>query len=252
MSAKSKGVCLTREVLTVCLPTVEPGAVRQAVAEAIAPYDRKGEGEDLHPGEWDSWTLGAAGLEFWIKPGSEADPRLIREYEPTREGKVHIIPPNRCSGGPVGLLDIVGQRSQAVAEADVLWHAWEELSSGFPPARSLDDLIAEEPEASYLRAGPAWHRYVAQPLMRAVLDDPALHARFGQRAVGDFGVGRERFLRRKACESLARDALLTLDGTWISPPSYLDDEYREYAEVFSQYIDGLATDAVLVNITYHC
>ncbi|MBT1091910.1 hypothetical protein [Streptomyces sp. Tu102] len=239
---------MAREVLTVCLPPTDPGTVRRAIAEAIAPFDHNAEGEDLEPGEWDVWSLGAAGREFWIRPGAEGDPRLIREYEPTREGQVHVIAPDRCSGGPVGALDIQTQRSRAAAEADVLWHAWEELSAGFPPARSLEDLIAEEPGASDRRPGPAWHRYAAQPLMRAVLEDPVLHARFGQRAVGDFGVGHERFLRRKYLESLARDALLTLDRMWISPVSL---PHEEYIEFFNTYIDELSPNAVVVNITYH-
>ncbi|WP_200301905.1 hypothetical protein [Streptomyces adelaidensis] len=245
---------MAREVLTVCLPLLEPGTVRRAIAEAIAPFDRNAEGskaseeEDIEPGEWDAWTLGAADREFWVRPGSEGDPRLIREYEPTREGQTHVIPRDRCSGGPVGMLDIEAQRSRAVAEASVLWRAWEELSSGFPPARSLEDLTAEDPEASDRRPGPAWHRYAAQPLMRAVLGDPVLQSRFGQRAVGDFGVGRELFLRRKSCESLARDALLTLDGKWVSPGSL---PYEEYIVFFNAHIDGLSPNAVVVNITYH-
>ncbi|MFJ2831745.1 hypothetical protein ACIPC1_30000 [Streptomyces sp. NPDC087263] len=239
---------MAREVLTVCLQPLAPGAVRQAIAEAIAPFDRNGEGKDLPPGEWDAWWMGAAGREFWIKPGFEDDPRLIREYEPARVSNAHVIPPARCSGGPVGLLDIDGQRSQAAAEANTLWREWEEFSSGFPPARSLDDLIAEEPEATYLHAGPAWHRYVAQPVMRAVLDDHALQARFGQRAVGDFSVGRERFVHRKAYASLAHDGFLTLDGKWSAPNSHPD---HEYAEAFNRYIDALPPGIVLVNIKYH-
>ncbi|MHA5053130.1 hypothetical protein [Streptomyces sp. SD15] len=221
--------------------------MRQAIAEAIAFFDYNGEGEELQP-EWDSWSLGAAGSEFWIKAGCEADPRLVREYEPTREGSTHSVPPDRCTGGPVGLLDIEGQRSRAVAEAGALWCEWEEFSAGFPPARSLDDLIAEEPEASDRRPGLAWHRYSVQPLMRAVLADPGLHRRFGERAVGDFGVGHERFLRRKADESLVRDGLVTLEGQWISWGSLPHDEY---VGVFNGYIGELSPDVVLVNITCH-
>ena len=130
----------------------------------------------------------------------------------------------------------------------MLWRAWAELSSGFPPARSLDDLIAEDPEATVRHAGPAWQRYGAQPLVRAVLDDADLPARFGQRAVGDFGVGRDRFLRRGADEALVRDALLTLDGSWVTPVSQRDDDYVSF---FNTYVDELAPDTMLVNITYH-
>ncbi len=239
---------MAREVLTVCLPPLVPGVVREAIREAVSSFDHNGEGEGLSPGEWDEWWLGAAGQEFWIKSGSEDDPRLIREHEPLRENDLHVIPSNRCPGGPVGLLDIDGQRSRAAAEADALWREWVEFSARFPPARSLDDLIAEESEATYLHAGPAWHRYVAQPVMRAVLDDRALEARFGQQAVGEFGVGRELFVRRKELASLAHDGLLTLDGKWSAPNSYPD---HEYAESCNRYIDALSPDVVLVNITYH-
>ncbi|WP_405991333.1 hypothetical protein [Streptomyces sp. NBC_00986] len=183
-----------------------------------------------------------------VEPGFEEDPLVVRDYEPVREGKVHVVAPDRCSGGPVRLLDFDGQRARAAAEADVLWRAWAELPSGFPPARSLDDLIAEHPEATVRHAGLAWQRYAAQPLVRAVLDDADLLARFGQRAVGEFGVGRDRFLRRKADEALVRDALLTLDGSWVTPVSRRDDDYVSF---FNTYVDELAPDTVLVNITYH-
>ncbi|MFJ6569359.1 hypothetical protein ACIQNU_18230 [Streptomyces sp. NPDC091292] len=69
--------------------------------------------------------------------------------------------------------------------------------------------------------------------------------------MGEFGVGRERFLRRKSCESLTRDALLTLDGKWITPESLAYEEYGEYIEFFNTYIDQLSPNAVLVNITFH-
>ena len=130
----------------------------------------------------------------------------------------------------------------------MLWRAWEELSSGFPPARSLDDLIVEHPEATVRHAGLAWQRYAAQPLVRAVLEDAGLLARFGQRAVRDFGVGRDRFLRRKVDEALVRDALLTLDGSWVTSVSRRDEDYVSF---FNTYVDELAPDTVLVNITYH-
>jgi hypothetical protein len=239
---------MAREVLTVCLPPVERVSVRQAVGEAIDAYDRNGEREAVSPGEWDAWWIGAAGREYWIRRGMEDDPRLIRECEPTREEQIYVVPWNRCSGGPLKLLDIEGQRSHAVATADELWQAWTEFSAAFPPADTLEDLIAQEPGATLLHAGPAWHRYAAQPVMRAVLDDPALLARFGQRAVGDFAVGRDAFLRRAACGSVTQDALLTLNGEWIAPVSPQD---HEFAETVNRYIDTVAPDTVLVNITYH-
>ncbi|MFF9621871.1 hypothetical protein [Streptomyces griseosporeus] len=239
---------MAREVLAVCLPPVEPASVRQAVAEAMAPYDHNNTQDGLPAAEWDAWWMGAAGREYGIRQGMEDDPRLIRECEPTREGQTYVVPWNRCSGGPLELLDIEGQRSRAVAAADELWQAWTEFSAGFPPADTLEDLIAQEPGATLLHAGPAWHRYAAQPVMRAVLNDPALSARFGQRAVGDFAVGRDAFLRRAACASVAQDALLTLDGEWIAPVSPQD---HEFAGTVDRYIDTVAPDAVLVNITYH-
>jgi hypothetical protein len=91
-------------------------------------------------------------------------------------------------------------------------------------------------------------RRLAQPWVRAVLDDADLLACFGQQAVGEFGVRRDRFLRHKADEALVRDALLTLDGSWVTPASRRDDDYVSF---FNTYVDELAPDTVLVNITYH-
>ncbi|MDX2601231.1 hypothetical protein PV330_14505 [Streptomyces caniscabiei] len=212
----------------------------------MAPFDRNG-GDDLLAGEWDSWSLGAAHREFFIRPECDEDQRLIREYDPPRQTS-YELPVGRCSGGPRELLDIQLQRSRAAASARALWNEWKEFSAGFPVARSLVDLIAEEPNATVRRAGPAWQKYAAQPLVRELLSKPELRSRFGDQAVGDFGVGVDRFVQVKVYETLARDALLTLDGEWLSRESM---PHEQYIEFFNSYLDGLSPQSVVVNVTYH-
>lgn len=84
--------------------------------------------------------------------------------------------------------------------------------------------------------------------MCELLRKPELRSRFGDRAVGDFGVGVERFVQVKVYESVTRDALLTLDREWISPESMPHEQYIEY---FNSYLDGLSPDTLVVNVTYH-
>lgn len=109
-------------------------------------------------------------------------------------------------------------------------------------------VIAEDPSATVHHAGAAWRKYAAQPLMRALLGKPELRSCFGDRAVGDFGAGLEHFLQVTVYESMARDALLTLDGEWFSRESV---PHEQYIDFFNSHMDGLSLEIVVVNITYH-
>ncbi|MEU9335636.1 hypothetical protein AB0D49_21030 [Streptomyces sp. NPDC048290] len=241
---------MTREVLTVCLTPVERGSLRHAIAAAMAPFDRNSEDEDRASGEWDHWWLGSPRAQFWIRPGCEDDPRLIHDIEPSRAGQSSTAAPGRCCGGPLELLDIARQRSLADGESDQLWKTWESISAVFPPARSLTAFLAEDPDATIQHAGRAWQRYAAQPLIRALLDDHELYAAFGDWTEADGApIDRDRFRRRTSDESLACDALLTLDGRWLAPPSPSE---RDYARHYCVAIEDLPADTVLVNVTYHC
>jgi hypothetical protein len=213
----------------------------------MAPFDRNGGGDGISSGEWDSWSLGAAHREFLIRSGREEDKRLILDYDPPRQ-TAYTIPIGYCSGGPWELLDIQRQRFQAAVSARALWQDWEKFAAGFPVARSLAGLIAEDPTATVRHAGAAWRKYAAQPLVREILGNPELRSRFGDQAVGDFGVGVDRFVQMKVYETMTRDALLTLDGQWISRESMPHDRCIEF---FNSYMDGLSPEAVVVNITYH-
>lgn len=61
-------------------------------------------------------------------------------------------------------------------------------------------------------------------------------------------MGVDRFVQVKVYETLARDALLTLDGEWLSRESM---PHEQYIEFFNSYLDGLSPQSVVVNVTYH-
>ncbi|MDK0523996.1 hypothetical protein [Streptomyces sp. ML-6] len=44
------------------------------------------------------------------------------------------LPSSRCHGGPRGLLDLAGDRDEAVARARVLWREYQEFEAGYPSA----------------------------------------------------------------------------------------------------------------------
>ncbi|WP_329437399.1 MULTISPECIES: hypothetical protein [unclassified Streptomyces] len=242
---------MSREQLIVCMDASAATDINQAISAAMAPFDRNRDlssDQDKGGEEWDSWDVGSTKLEFLVRVGHENDPRLVRNPK-TPRGELRPLTPGLCDGGPLGLLDLREQKLQAAAAAQKLWNQWTEFSQGFPTAQGLDDLIAADPHASEQVPGPAWHAYRRQPLVQALFADHDLRDRFGDNAVGNFGVGEDAFIHRKANESVTADALLTIDGRWLAWDSMRHDPY---VQPVGDYLDRLPQNAIAVVVTYHC
>lgn len=100
---------MTKYGLTVCLPPTPPDGVRAALDAALRPFDHNLT-DDWNPaGEWDHWRVNAGEeWQFTVRPGYEADPRLIRT-----PGDDPGLPALTCAGGPRGLLDFPATKAAA-------------------------------------------------------------------------------------------------------------------------------------------
>ncbi|MFD3531631.1 hypothetical protein [Streptomyces sp. NPDC058664] len=233
---------MSKQVVTVCLPPCGPGELRPALAEAMAPFEydaQIGRSDEEWQGEWDHWFIEARGKEFTVRPGCEDDPLVVRDEDaPPR-------PRSLCEGGPKGLLDLDTGPATAAREAGDEWDAWHAFAAGFPPSL---------PYAHFARRavgdpGSTQERVVedfrAQPVIRALGQDPALEGRFGFDPVPWFGGDRAAFVARAAADVLPTFALLTLDGRW------LDGSSHAHNVRFNAYLDSLQDTTILVRVLHH-
>lgn len=220
--------------LTVCLPGEARGRLEEALDEAMAPffYERDGDiSADLLI--WDHWRIdgGADGVGHRIRPGHEADPRIVHD-QPLWDGTAQPSLPGWCAGGPLELLE---RRpwEQAAAVARLVWDGWQEVARANPGSRPWDDFHPgprpgmDESAYARLRAS-AYAEYLAQTPVAAYREwaaglrlDPAAEE---FRAVlvdghddplGSIGRWtRGQFAWRGAREAVDPCNLLTLDGWW--------------------------------------
>ncbi|MFD3466102.1 hypothetical protein ACFWWM_07000 [Streptomyces sp. NPDC058682] len=274
--------------LTVCLPGGARDRLVEAVGEAMAPFEIGGPrpySDDLWI--WDHWwiTGGADDGGYPIRPGHEADPRIIHD-QPLRDGTRRPSRPGWCTGGPRGLLALGEPQKRAAELAGIAWDRWHEMAAEHPPGRPWEEFApasALAPETAYdLRVDSearhaGWERYLAQPpapafrawlaglpdhldagFFREVLrhvDDPL-------RRVG--GYGREEFLAFGADRAVAHGNVLTLDGWWCEKgydPVHgaCDDQgacphtppYTQRPGAGEAHLAGLPDDTLLVHVRCH-
>ncbi|MFG2716081.1 hypothetical protein ACGFX2_36955 [Streptomyces goshikiensis] len=227
--------------IVVCLPGSAAGRVDEAVAEAMAPFEReKGPGAEFDI--WDHYRVcgGASGHGFAVRAGFEGDPRLLHDrprYDGTAEPSRHGM----CAGGPRGLLDLTASEAESITLAGRAWELWGELS-GRHPAPDPYGLFLERSKAEMglppfllfrTEDGPdpftpAFERYQAQPLIGAYLAaldelkgaarthryDPAF-LDIWDPLVSVGGLSREEFIRAHSRSDGANfPHVLTLDGWW--------------------------------------
>ncbi|MGW6054315.1 hypothetical protein [Streptomyces sp. NPDC055189] len=229
------------ESLLVCTERSDAPLYEQ-ISAAMEPFGVMG------AGEWRTWWIGESGCEFFVQPGSESDPRLLRESVNAR-GDLRGIPPYLCDGGPVGLLDLAAHRLRAAEKARELWMMWQGLVRQFPAVRTLAEFMEEDPEATDIRPGKAWVRYRRKPLMAHVLARPELHLRVGDDAVARFSIGLEEYMAQCARRVFVVDSLLTAGGEWVAVDSLPTDEYYDF---FCRSIEALEPDNGIAFLTYRC
>ncbi|MFD8209671.1 hypothetical protein ACFV2S_25145 [Streptomyces sp. NPDC059695] len=233
---------MSKQVVTVCLPPCEPHEVREALAAAMAPfaYDAQfGKPDEEWQGEWDYWLVDAYGWDFTVRPGHEDDPRIVRDAD------ARPRPRSLCDGGPKGLLDLDTGRAVAAREAGERWDAWRVFAAGFPPSLPYAHFArraAEDPGCTQDRVVAD---FGAQPVIRALDQDPSLEERFTWDPVAWFGEDRAAFVARAEADVLPSFALLTLDGVW------LDGSSHQANVRFNAYVDGLPDSTLLVRVMYH-
>lgn len=273
--------------LTACLPGEARDRLVEAVGEAMAPFEIGGPrpySDDLWI--WDHWgiTGGADDGGYPIRPGHEADPRIIHD-QPLRDGTRRPSRPGWCTGGPRGLLALGEPQKRAAELAGVAWDRWHEMAAEHPPGRSWEEFApasALAPEtAGDLRVDTearhaGWERYLAQPPVPAFrewlagLDHPDAGS-FGEvlRREGDpfrrvGGYSREEFLAFGAARAVAHGNVLTFDGWWCEkdydPVHGACDEqdacphtppYTQRPGAGEDHLAGLPDDTLLVHVHWH-
>ncbi|MFE6039859.1 hypothetical protein [Streptomyces sp. NPDC056452] len=243
--------------IVVCLPGSAAGRVDDAVAEAMAPFERaKGPGAEFDI--WDYYRIcgGASGYGFAAQAGSEEDSRLLHDrprYDGTTEPSRHGF----CAGGPRGVLDLTASYDESVALAGRAWELWGELSGRYPAPHPYELFLerskAEMDVPPFLLFRmetepdpftPACERYQAQPLIGAYLSaldefkSAARTHRYGPsfldiwdplKSVDD--LSREEFISDHSRSDGANfPNVLTLDGWW----------YEEGEEVIHSACGGRA------------
>jgi hypothetical protein len=203
--------------VTVCLPPIALVDLVPALKVVMAPFETY-RGFPPERDIWESWKIsgGSAGLGFWIRPGHENDPRLLHD-QPSYAGAERPSRPGMCTGGPRGLLDLAKPYLEATADAERAWDLWHEAARHFPPAKSLEHLLAET--GSY---DGAQRLYLEQPVIQEfqrIGADTKIWYRLGglqPDGVPELARDRSDFVRREVALNARSTDLLTLDGWWIT------------------------------------
>ncbi|MEU1487742.1 hypothetical protein [Streptomyces sp. NPDC005752] len=245
---------MTKFFVTVCLPPTAPRKLSRAIADTMAPYDINLT-EDWNPvGRWDRWTIHSSpGNAFLVTPPHDGDRRLVTAST-MRRRRAGLAPlgPLECYGGPRGMLDFDAMRKRAAREHDALFAAWTELTATHPPALPLSDFITRhEADPERYSTADAREEHLAQPLVqdvarRAVAGDPHFDMAFlTDDPVAYFAQEHEEARLWAVRCAVPGFALVTLDGSWT------DAETDGYWEQSNHYLDGLAAEAVVVDLLCH-
>ncbi|NUU20945.1 MAG: hypothetical protein HOV68_05425 [Streptomycetaceae bacterium] len=225
---------MSTRLTLVCLPPSPAEDVSDALADALDSVDDE---------EFDSYEVGGdrySGHFRHLPFAKEAnDPRLIR---------THPVRPGRCTGGPLGLLNLSWQRQSATGVAADLFDSWTHGTSELPKARTLAELRAE------LGSGYApIHAFRQQPRVLAVRDFAT-----GPLWLPDMAalvaLDRHAFIERARRRAVPGDSLLDLDGRWTTDPLWTqeDDDAETgstaYTDHVNAYLDALDGDHIVVAV----
>ena len=253
--------------VNVCLRPTATADVNATLAAAMAPFDINLT-DDWNPvGEWDWWRVDAGpGYRFAVIPGHEGDPRLIHGDD--------VPEPLHCDGGPRGLLDFDAMRRQAIDRAHAEWQArqrdFRKLVADHPPAQPLTAFVARHAvdTKGYPREQAVADHH-AQPLVRA-LNHRTAWERYPSLGVWVLGPNSDPITRfagdpqpdmdRVVAWAVTTFALLTLEGQWIEPVQLGpfaeiqdgEDADSAYSRQYSDYLDNLDEDCIIVRLLCHC
>ena len=210
--------------LTVCLPDGDPGDVRSAVADALAPFDMNSPENPLERGMWSRWRFsgGSSGTGFAIAEGYEHDTRLIHD-DPTWDGRVRPSVPGVCAGGPRGLLDFSRRSAARERFAAATWDLWHGLFAAKPSTVPLSSFLKRwEPGSGRSRMRELLSEYFEQLAISAFLEHPWVRASTSvdnpdprEHPVIGFKGSREEWIIQASNWGPPFTDVLTPDGWWI-------------------------------------
>ncbi|WP_354637655.1 hypothetical protein [Kitasatospora camelliae] len=261
--------------IIVCLPGAAAPRVDEAVAEAMKPFARDGEGA-VERDVWDTYRICGGTVGLPVKAGHEDDPRLIAT-RPHGDGTPDPDLPGVAAGAPRGLVDFRDALRAEVAEhAGRVWDRWQEVAARHPGA--------EHEEAFYRRhlasgGTPATYptsreaaAYQDQPAVRAWAEvapalarpDLADHLRFSWNPMHIGRVSREDYAAGVASALLPDRNVLTLGGWWYElgedplhgachgpADCHHRPDVEEHGVGVLAYLLALPADTLLVNVRCH-
>ena len=195
-------------------------------------------------GHFDSYeiTTGRYTEHFPLRDAGQADdPRLIRSVGGA---------PQRCAGGPLGLLDLEGLREHRATQAAAFYDAWRKATAEMPPARPLSDFQGDS--SDWVGAFLAFRE---QPPLKAAAALPG-GQRYRQRyeAHALITLERDQFIARARRRAVPGNSLLDLDGVWSTDPAWLNDDdpaetgSTAYHDHVNTYLDALPADHLVIGV----
>ncbi|MEU1536504.1 hypothetical protein [Streptomyces fagopyri] len=124
--------------------------------------------------------------------------------------------------------------------------AWQTFSSAYPPSHPSHHFWAKhfaDPER--YPVAQAIEDFRTQPVIAALGSHPELEDLIGGDPVARYVHDVDYLVRDAADSAVATQALLTLDGQWLS---IMGSEATRY---FNDYLDSLPADALVVRVKYH-
>lgn len=191
--------------------------------------------------KWDWYVVGGRwGNHFWVKPEFVGDPRLVVGEQPAIGG--FEPQPDRCDGGPKGLLDIQGMREAQGKAAGEAWDKFQAVIAPHPPIKGWPEFV-EEVKAGNRTIESARELYYAQPAIKALQGAQLLDWNTGEE---EFECARQTFVAR--AEATAVPGFATVyKGKWIAPGEMgwfaVSTETESSKAGYGEYVNGLIDDA---------
>lgn len=193
--------------------------------------------------KWDWWTIGGRwGGSF---PYKTYDDRLIFET-PTE--------PDRCDGGPKGLLDLSRMRREASESAAARYDEFRTIIRGTSPPIPWSDFVRRIGDKE-ITIDQARQEYNGQESIQKLRK----HEKFQFTTIDNFLISRDEYVQNAVKSSVPGYAMITLDGKWMAPGNMgwfgvsTDEEgdRQVYLKTANEYINSLGDEVYLVMVDCH-